>query len=228
MNLSRESLQKFLSESVANLQKGDSPGSEYLKARGVESWQVKQYSIGWVPEDRWLFSGDRLAKVPAGSLTFPLHTPYLGYAGLVYRLVEERAFGHVVVPGTEAFPRFMASWEDVEQVFLTRSVVLVEGPFDKLALSLVFPNVLSVVTSVLSRAQGAYLSPLVDAVACIFDMDIEGERGWDDLPKKLGEGPDCFRVRLPYKDPSKCLTEMGKRKFVSYMKDLVESLLFVV
>lgn len=200
----------------------ESEGQVYARSRGVESWQ--EDDIGWVSEDKFLFRESSLRKIPKGSLVFSLTSPCLGLVGFCFRTLVAKVYGQVVIPGREVFPRFLGGSRALQEVFHTRSAVVVEGPFDQKALSLVKPQVLGLGTSVLSNSQKAYFGLLLSMLVVALDSDKGGQLGWEDIKNEL-DGVEKLHLRMPYKDPSKCLIEMGKESFVNHFGSLLDGLL---
>lgn len=224
-----EVVREVLEKTHSNLL-GSDVAKNYLASRKVLSTPlVESMFLGFVGDSGLSQSVSWLKGVSPNVIIFPLVTPHFGYSGFLYRSVGDnpRVCGHRQSPELDGYPRFFTSLESLKAIYLSRSVVLVEGPFDCLAMSLAFPNVLCVSTSECSKAQYTYLRGLVDVMICAFDMDEAGESGWKKL-KEASSGHELFRLKMAYKDPSKALEALGETRFVETVKQLVEPLLINV
>jgi len=205
----------------------------YLAKRKVEDPQVESHLLGYTADHSHLSDvheevAEWARRLPKNALLFPLYTPHLGHTGVIFRTIAEKKYGHIPFLGYEKFPRFFCTKADLEAAFFAKSVYTTEGPFDKMALSLAFSNVVSTITSDCSQDQLAYLLGMVEVLVCAYDMDKAGEEGWKKMSIPASKVGEAYRLKLPYNDLSKTLEEMGKGRFIDLVKTLGETLTLII
>lgn len=217
----------FLDTLVNNLHKSIYRFPEvikYLHSRHVTDEEIDRYKIGYnkivgIPEDpgedrkrmmEECYRGRKLEQ----KIIFPIRDAMGNTVGLLGRSVITKDFKKYVTEAAKFMGFFFGLSEALPHVFKENKIYLVEGPFDFLALSKVFPNTVATLTSWLSEIQYEFLRCFCDTIVTVFDSDEAGIQG----SEKASEYEGVIRMDLgSYKDPAVCLEKCslpGFKKFV--------------
>lgn len=202
----------------------------YLDSRGVTTDDIKKYLIGYariinVLDDNSLEYKRFMKESWKGrkfetKIVFPIHNLIGQVIGIVGRSIETKNFKTFVTEESKFSGFFFGLYQALPYIYKTGRVYVVEGTFDCLALSKVFPNVVSTVTSGLYPNQYKILDFYCDSIITIFDNDKAGK-----IAAEIAEGKKkVINLNLGYKDPAKCYETLGLRKFRLFLEKKVKTL----
>jgi DNA primase len=188
-----------------------------------DSCRFTRWSSAWkmVDGNRVKVSGLRIV----GGVVLPL-TTYSGKTiGFQIRSINEKSYDTFVLSKRpEAY--FFGLGPNVSNIWASKSVYLVEGPFDQLIVErLVSGNAIAITTNSLNIQQTKFLERFVDNIYFGLDMDKPGRFG---VKKFLdSENFEKFRVsnvKLPsgFKDSNELWGSWGDKKFSEYMKRQIQ------
>jgi DNA primase len=101
-----------------------------------------------------------------------------------------------------------------DAIITDKTVYVVEGAMDALALAQVLPNTVAALTASLSERQAWTLSMLAENLVVVFDSDGPGVHGADKVVESYKPLFKRVEVKtLPYKDASETLGRLGLAKF---------------
>lgn len=164
-----------------------------------------------------------------GSIVLPL-TSYSGTSvGFQIRFLKERSFDSFTVKRRpEGY--FFGIAPNMEAIWATREVTLVEGPFDQLVFErLVGRNVIALTTSAIGTSQIRFLRRFVRTVNVCLDADVPGRDGTRKAMKRLRDlnvrDLRCPSIRKGDKDPSDFWKAGGDERFASFFRERMRELI---
>ena len=209
----------------------------YLKSREVTDEDIKTYELGFnrivgVPEDPSPDRIDFMEECRKGrkledKLIFPFKDISGSVIGLVGRSIRTKEFKVFVTDEAKFKGFFFGLQQALPHIYRTRRVFIVEGCFDQLALSKVYPNTVATLTAGLSDAQYDLLMLYTGngKIITVFDSDKTGIHGREKAVKwrlnvigvdfQIGSSPG-------YKDPAKWLEELKLTRFKAVVKKRME------
>jgi DNA primase len=212
----------------------------YLKSREVTDEDIKTYELGYnkivrVPEDP---SPDRIdfmdecrkGRKLEDKLIFPFKDISGSVVGLVGRSIDTKEFKVFVTSEAKFKGFFFGLQQALPHIYRTQRVFIVEGCFDQLAFSKVFPNTVATLTAGLSDAQYDLLMLYTGngKIFTVFDSDKTGIYGRKKAVKFRENiiGVD-FQIgdSLGFKDPAKWLEELKLTRFREVVRKRVEGIM---
>jgi DNA primase len=200
---------------------------DYLRSRLVTDNQIKDFKIGYgkvlrIPEvafpdkERFMAETFRGRKLE-NRILFPFQDPIGRVIGLAGRSIETKEFKTFVSDEGKYMGFFFGLYQALPHIYTTKRVYVVEGYFDLLAFSKVYPNTVATITSGMSEAQYELLCFFCDDIVTCFDSDEAGDLG----RKKASQWKNVREIQLGYKDPAKCLETLHLNAFKSFVSKKV-------
>jgi len=117
------------------------------------------------------------------------------------------------------------SVDDWDLVWQTGSMLITEGPFDRIAVKQALPDraVFARLSKGTSNQMLTLIRRYVNHLWLAFDTDEEGDKAADRSETLLSEDVNVYRLRFPYKDPS----EMMEKRGLSALKQHLDSFMAV-
>lgn len=206
-------------------------GYSYLRSRGVTDEQIKLFRVGLGPKTARLpeesETGKRFNRQYRGTLEgrviIPLYNCSGALRGILTRAWEERMFSTFYLDGWEEDAVLFGMPQNLQAIWETKTVFLVEGSFDFFPVQRVFPNTLSPLTAKLSQNQLRFLRRWAKNVVFLFDRDKKGMEYASKAVERFNVvgGEEGFMVhRLPYpaKDPGALYEMWGATKFAAHLR----------
>lgn len=132
-----------------------------------------------------------------GSIVLPLTTYSGGIVGFQIRSLVDKSYDTFALKRRpEAY--FFGLGPNVDRIWSTRSIFLVEGPFDALVFErLVNPNVVALTTNKVNKLQIKFLRRFVDTVYLLLDLDAAGVDGVNSFIKFNSDDFRIHRFEFP-------------------------------
>jgi len=196
----------------------------YLQSREVTDEDILKFRLGYskvisVPDDgsadRKRFMGEtKNGRKMEGQITFPLLDAVGRTIGVGRRKIEEKAYKTFVTDEAKEVGFVFGMHQALPFIYHENRVYVVEGYFDLIAFSKVFPNTVATITSGINDLQYEQLCMYCDTIVVCFDSDAPGEYGRD---KALKWGDNVRSMSLGYKDPARCLEVLKLDGFKKYV-----------
>jgi len=233
--LKPEKKKMFLDTMVEKLHKSlynNKDALNYLYSRNVLEEDIKKYKLGYsniviVPEDkhedrkRFLDENHNGRKFEK-KIIFPLYDAMGRVMGIAGRSIQSKEFKNFVTTEGKTIGFFFGLFQALPYIYKENKAYIVEGYFDCMALSKVFPNTAAAMTAGLSEEQYKYLSMFCDDIITVFDSDDPGQNAAE-------KAKNLYKTRsfsLGYKDPAKCLETLGLSKFREFVIRKSQEILF--
>lgn len=204
----KESHKEYIDFCNAQLLKGNNPGYEYMKARGVTDEQMKRFKFGYDANvTRGTLYDERAVVLPTSEYAF------------IYRGVEEKKY--VWATHSEIFNLDELYRDTKEPIFL------VEGVFDALAIMNCGYDSAALITNSLKNEYITLLenNPPKRPILISLDTDERGQKGQEStLNKLMDKDIDITPVTLVegFKDPSECYCN-NRQQLKDSLKAAIES-----
>jgi DNA primase len=205
---------------------------DYLHSRYVTDDDIIRYKLGCSKvvstiddghEDRERFLKESFrGRKFEGKVVFPLYDVIGRVLGIAGRSIQTKEFKNFITDEGKFIGFFFGLYQALPYIYKENKVYVVEGFFDCLAVSKVFPNTVSAMTAGISEAQYSQLSMLCDNIVTVFDSDGPGQEATD----KARELYKAQSFSLGYKDPAKCLETLGPDKFKKFVLKKSQEVLF--
>lgn len=181
----------------------------YLKSRGYTDQLIEAEHILAVPAGLNFFEGGEFFQDKPG-IGFQCFSPSGEFTGVTTRAILEKEYRFRATPGKSHLLVAYAAEEDYELAYNYKTVVLVEGVFDRVAIKRMAPGiaVIARMSKGISKALEAYLRRYTIEVWLAFDQDEGGKKATEFAKKKLKD-LRVNEVELPAKDPAKLLENYG-------------------
>jgi len=208
-----------------------------LLTRGVSDAQIETYQIGHLnrvlpgglPSHflEWSKFGDKLDDV----FVFPLTTTLGEVRGFEFRHVVKERTGYTDFLLDRREPCLFGLAQAIEAMWESRSVWLVEGPFDLPPIQRAAPFVVSTMTAFTNKATVRLLRRLVQRVWVGYDMDGPGRKGCEIFRSKNKRDFEVYIVEYPkvlkangerVKDPGELWEEWGDRQIIPFIRSAIE------
>lgn len=192
----------------------------YLARRGVSLAQAADHQLGWLPEEtpcpegagpeftRWQ------QRYLRQRLIFPITDGRGRITGLQTRRLDEKVYRTYYAVSRDVYPPAFGVGQSMAKIFTTGHCVLVEGPFDYLAVRAAgATTALAQLTSRPSEGLLTLLRRYVTHVVALLDMDEPGRHGVARLTRALEpHGITVAAPSYPAHDPSEFWgTPLGQR-----------------
>lgn len=212
---------------------------QYLTTRKISKEEIEKYTLGYgrilhVPDDgtddykqfmEEMWRGKKLED----KIIFPIKDQMGRVVGVYGRPLDSKLFKTFITEEGKYTGFFFGLYQALEHIYKTGRVYVVEGDFDCIALSRVFPNTVASLTAGMNEQQILLLQMFCDTIVTVFDSDKTGDFARSELEKKvslLGK-TRLFQMSLGYKDPDKCFELLGLNKFTAFInKKMKEGTLF--
>jgi DNA primase len=196
---------------------------EYLRSRGVTEEEIKEFKLGYtriisIPKEESQDYENFVKETYKGrafeqKIVFPLRDILGRVIGLFGRSLDTKEFKFYLTQEGKYTGAFVGLFSALPYIYETGKVFVVEGPFDLMAFRKVYKNTVGALTAGLSDAQHDILSFFAEQIVTVFDSDKAGKYATDQAQRKWD---NVFSVDLGgWKDPDKCLKDMGLIKFVN-------------
>lgn len=145
--------------------------------------------------------------------------------GVQTRELKEKKYRWHQFDNVEHLPMLYGSVDDWDLVWHTGSMVITEGPFDRIAVKQALPDraVFARLTKGISNQMLTLIRRYVNHLWLAFDTDEEGDKAADRSETLLSEDVNIYRLKFPYKDPS----EMMEKRGLPALKQHLESFIAV-
>lgn len=183
---------------------------EFLKKRGLSSTHAKKFSMSGVVnlsincevEPDFFRTINQFTRNNPVLIT-PLLTAQGKPVGFQNRSIKNKSFCTMLTAYGKFYQPFFGLHQELLRIEHDRSVVLVEGVLDVLALEGSPIPAISPLSCSISDRQAEYLSSIVDRVLIMFDNDQSGMTGSRKTIYKLKKkGIAANRIKYPYSDPN--------------------------
>lgn len=200
----------------------------YLASREVSKEDINKYGIGYnkvvgIPADPDPVRGEFIEATNNGKrfenkIIFPYKDTLGQVVGFLGRSLEKE-YKNFVTEEAKYSGFFFGLYEALPYIYQIGYVFIVEGCFDCIALSKVFPNTVASMTAGLSEAQYALLRLYCKKLITVFDSDETGRFAANKVQEILNsDQKSIIDVNLvDYKDPAKCLEVLKLEKFRKYI-----------
>jgi len=226
----------FLDVMVENLNRSiyhQEEALKYLQSRYVSNEDIKNYRIGCskvvsVPEDthaernRFLIESSRGRKFDS-KIILPICDPMNRVLGIAGRAIQTKEFKNFITDEGKFVGFFFGLYQALPYIYKENKAYVVEGYFDCMAMSKVFPNTVASMTAGLSTEQHTLLKMFCDSIVTVFDSDDAGRTATEEA-KEADSSIQSFEVG--YKDPAICLETLGLQKFKKYILKKSQEILF--
>lgn len=203
---------------------------KYLKRRGITEEDILKYSIGYLKyakvnavdsedfqylkERTWNFKGLQ------NRIIFPLRNVLGRVNGLILRDIDAKKYVQIFFKEAKKIGGFFGLKEALPHIMETRKVFVHEGAIDCISFAKVFPNSVSVLTSLVNEQQFETLRFFADKIILVFDNDKPGKIGTYKAFKYYGQDR-IHAINIGYGDTNKCLQTLGEKKFTRYIKSKI-------
>ena len=202
----------------------------YLSSRKVIEEDINKYELGYsrivnaIGDNSadWIRFVDECwrGKKLESKIIFPIRDQLGKIAGLSGRSVETKEFKNFITNEAKHNGFFFGLHQALPHIYEKNYAFVVEGFFDVIALSKVFPNTVGSLTAGIMDSQFDLLSMYCDTVIVIFDTDKAGNAAAERAEKRKG----VYSLSLGYKDPARCLEYWGEEKFKKFMRKKLTNL----
>ena len=223
----------FLDEMAATLHNSITRYPEalaYLRSREVTDEDIRKFRLGYgkvirVPEDqspervRFLDEMGKGRKLE-NRIAFPITDSIGRVVGLAGRSIDSKDFKTFATEEAKLVGFFFGLSQALPYIYAENKVYVVEGYFDVIAFSKVFPNTVSTITSGMNDPQHDLLMMYCDEIVLCFDDDEPGRDGRDKALKYWGNDKRkrLYPMKIGYKDPAKALETLKLREFQRYVQ----------
>jgi len=140
--------------------------------------------------------------------------------GVQTRELKEKKYRWHQFDNVEHLPMLYGSEEDWDLLFSVGSMVLTEGPFDRIAVKRALPNraVFARLSKGTSNQMIFLIKRYINHLWLAFDADEEGEKAATRSEELLGEDVNIYRLKFPYHDPSEMLKKRGLETLRSHLE----------
>jgi len=131
--------------------------------------------------------------------------------GVQTRELEEKKYRWHQFDNAEHLPMLYGSPDDWEIMWHTGSMVVTEGPFDRIAMKRALSEraVFARLSKGISNQMLTLVRRYVKHLWLAFDSDEEGDKAVERSEKLLNGDVEVYHLRFPYKDPSEMLSKRG-------------------
>lgn len=200
----------------------------YLKSRRVTAEDVTRYRLGYgkvvPPAPGGTPDMDRFNKETyrgrafESRISLPIQDSLGRVLGIAGRTVDTKSFKVYATDEAKYTGFFFGLYQALPHIMKENRVFVVEGFFDVIAFSKVFPNVVASITAGMNESQHDQLAMYCDNIVVCFDSDKPGQEGTEKALRWSG----VSSVSLgDYKDPATILEKLGPVAHKEYMKRVV-------
>ena len=194
----------------------------YLKSRGYTDLSLAEEEVIGI-EDDTVFDG-RPIRDCGGCIGWIARSMSGQVVGIQTRELEEKKYRWHQFDNTEHLPMLYGSLNDWDLLWETGSMVLTEGPFDRIAIKLAVPHraVFARLSKGISNQMMNLIRRYVKHLWLAFDLDEEGQDAADKSEEKLAGEINVYRLSTPFKDPSQCLKKRGLEFLVNMFNNQID------
>ena len=191
---------------------------EYLLSRGYTDALIEAEEVFGI-EDDTVIEG-RPIRDCGGCVGFLARSMSGQPVGLQTREIVDKKYRWHQFDDVEHLPMLYGSPDDWDLMWQTGSMVVTEGPFDRVAVKLALPDraVFARLSKGISNQMLTLVRRYVRHLWQAFDSDEEGDNAAERSEKMLEEHLNVYRLQFPYKDPSKMMEMRG----LSALRDHLE------
>lgn len=146
--------------------------------------------------------------------------------GVQTREIKEKRYRWHQFDNVEHLPMLYGSEEDWDLLYSVGSMILTEGPFDRIAVKRALPDraVFARLSKGTSNQMIFLIKRYVRHLWLAFDADEEGEKAAIRSEKLLVETEELniYRIKFPYHDPSEMLKKRGLDALRSHLERQIE------
>lgn len=157
------------------------PARAYLAARGVSPAFLVEHRLGFVFSDQPIAECSESFKefnwALPDRIVFPLTSVTGQVIGIQTKPLEPKGYQLFYAYPRNLYPYMFGTAQAIEAIWARRSVVIVEGVFDYVAVRQVTPNVVAVMTAGVPQACRHFFRRYVKRVIALLDMDAPGRDG---------------------------------------------------
>jgi len=197
-------IQAFVHLAHANIARCDEAVG-YLYSRGVKDEQILGLNLGYVPEvpdikpdqsadcKKFLEWSNYFRRL-VGSVVLPVHDMVGNVVGLQCRSIKEKQYCTFISNRAKHHPTYFGTSMAMDTVWATKTVFIVEGPFDWFPVQHVLPNTLCTLGVIVSNKQLEGITRVADTVVAVFDADDAAKEAYH------GDGtPRSTKASLRYR-----------------------------
>jgi len=194
---------------------------EYLISRGYTDNILESEEVFGIEDDTEI--EDRPIRDCGGCVGFLARSMSGEPVGLQTRELQEKKYRWHQFSNVEHLPMLYGSVDDWDLVWQTGSMIITEGPFDRIAVKRALPDraVFARLSKGTSNQMLTLIRRYVKHLWLAFDTDEEGDKAADRSEILLGEDVNVYRLRFPYKDPSKMMERRGLPALKSHLESLM-------
>jgi len=196
---------------------------KYLYSRYVTNEDIDKYELGYsrivsaIGDNSadWVRFVDECwrGKKFESKIIFPIRNQLGKLIGLSGRSIETKEFKNFIINEGKYSGFFFGLYQALPHIYEKNYAFVVEGYFDSIALSKIFPNTVASLTAGIMDTQYNLLHMYCDTIIVIFDTDKPGREAEERAVKRKG----IYSITLGYKDPARCLEYWGPEKFKKFM-----------
>lgn len=193
----------------------------YLRSRGYDDASLKEEDVQEVTGTGTV-AGQKIGDGPC-RMAWPVRSELGRLIGVQTRELEQKKYRWYQVEGAEYLPPLYGTPHDWQVLAETRTLVLVEGIFDRRAMKAMLPEhaVLARCTKGIGKLIVRWMERNVDSLWLAFDQDDPGREAAEEAEEKL-PNIECYRLTYPQKDPSKLLEKLSLPRARALIKQQME------
>lgn len=195
-----------------------------------DACRFNRWSSRWVEVEGESRKQQVVGRRVSGCVVLPLSSYSGTHVGFQVRSVTEKEYDTFLL-NRRPEGYFFGLAPNVDRIWSSRSVFLVEGPFDQLIFErLVARNVLAMTTNTLSGMQSLFVRRFVERAHLLLDRDAGGRDGAATIGERLGSDVSIRahqvpKVRPKDKDMNDFWKAVGDEAFASHFRKNVLSLI---
>jgi len=192
---------------------------QYLLSRGYTDQDLKKEKVFGIGSEL-TYILDRPIIDCAGCVAWLAVSMSGEPIGVQTREIKEKKYRWHQFDNVEHLPMLYGSEADWDILYSVGSMILTEGPFDRIAVKRALPDraVFARLSKGTSNQMILLIRRYIKHLWLAFDSDEEGEKATSRSEKLLGEDLNVYRLRFPYHDPSEMLKKRGLEALKSHLE----------